>query len=145
DIVVLAIEIAIRRGEIVKIRRRDYCRKSKTLVIPERKNPHKSQRHTTRISLSEKAIEVLEKHSDKQDDTFIFDYKADAISRAWRKLTKDLKLEDLRFHDLRAEAASRLFESGLRAPEVAQITGHRCIDILNRHYLRLNLVAPTAN
>ncbi|HDY7465244.1 site-specific integrase [Vibrio parahaemolyticus] len=145
DIVELAMETALRRGEIVKIQRRDYCKKTKTIVVRDRKGPRKSQRHTTKISLSEKALEVLEKHSDKKDDDFIFDYKADAISRAWSKLTKDLKIKDLRFHDLRAEAASRLFESGLRAPEVAQITGHRCIDILNRHYLRLNLVAPTAN
>ncbi|HIF5595129.1 site-specific integrase [Vibrio harveyi] len=145
DIVELAMETALRRGEIVKIQRRDYCKKTKTLVVRDRKGPHKSQRHTTKISLSEKALAVLEKHSDKKDDDFIFDYKADAISSAWRKLTKDLKIEDLRFHDLRAEAASRLFESGLRAPEVAQITGHRCIEILNRHYLRLNLVVPTAD
>ncbi|ODW57088.1 hypothetical protein BBL88_08555 [Vibrio parahaemolyticus] len=145
DIVDLAVETAMRRGEIVKMQRRDYCKKTKTLVIRDRKDPRKSQRHTTKISLSEKALEILEKHSDKKDDDFIFDYKADAISRAWRKLTKDLKIDDLRFHDLRAEAASRLFESGLSAPEVAQITGHRSVDILNRHYLRLNLVATTSH
>ncbi|MCV5342906.1 hypothetical protein OFC87_38865, partial [Escherichia coli] len=61
-------------------------------MIRDRKDPRKSQRHTTKISLSEKALEILEKYSDKKDDDLIFDYKADAISRAWRKLTKDLKI-----------------------------------------------------
>ncbi|HHI5014950.1 TPA: site-specific integrase [Vibrio parahaemolyticus] len=145
DIVEFAMDTALRRGEIVKMQKRDYCKKTKTLVIRDRKGPRKSQRHTTKISLSEKALEILEKHSDKKDDDFIFDYKADAISRAWRNLTRDLKIEDLHFHDLRAEAACRLFEAGLNAVEVSKITGHRNLDILNNHYLRLNVVAPTSH
>ncbi|MCV5900678.1 tyrosine-type recombinase/integrase, partial [Escherichia coli] len=66
DIVDLAVETAMRRGEIVKMQRRDYCKKTKTLVIRDRKDPRKSQRHTTKISLSEKALEILEKYSDKK-------------------------------------------------------------------------------
>ena len=33
-------------------------------------------------------------------------------------------IKDLRFHDLRHEAVSRLFEMGLSVPEVAFIGGH---------------------
>ena len=34
-------------------------------------------------------------------------------------------VSDLRFHDLRHEAISRLFELGLNIPEVAVISGHK--------------------
>jgi len=42
-------------------------------------------------------------------------------------------LVDLRFHDLRHEAASRLFERGLNSMEVASVTGHRTLQILKRY------------
>ena len=34
-------------------------------------------------------------------------------------------IDDLRFHDLRHEAVSRLFEKGLNIPEVSTVSGHR--------------------
>ena len=40
---------------------------------------------------------------------------------------------DLRFHDLRHEATSRLFEKGLNVMEVAAITGHKTLDMLKRY------------
>ena len=42
-------------------------------------------------------------------------------------------LADLRFHDLRHEATSRLFERGLSHFEVASITGHKTIQMLARY------------
>ena len=40
---------------------------------------------------------------------------------------------DLTFHDLRHEAASRLFEKGLDGFEVASITGHKTLAMLKRY------------
>ncbi|HBK75754.1 MAG TPA: hypothetical protein DDZ73_05050, partial [Gammaproteobacteria bacterium] len=45
----------------------------------------------------------------------------------WNRFTKlndDCGIDGLRFHDLRHEAKSRLFESGFNVIEVASITGH---------------------
>jgi integrase len=42
-------------------------------------------------------------------------------------------IDDLRFHDLRREATSRLFERGLSVMEVASITGHRVLEMLRRY------------
>ena len=48
-----------------------------------------------------------------------------------------LDMEDWRFHDLRHEATSRLFEKGLNTMEVASITGHEDLRMLKRYtYLR---------
>jgi site-specific recombinase XerD len=48
---------------------------------------------------------------------------------------------DLTFHDLRHEAASRLFERGYTIPQVAQFTLHESWESLQRytHLLRKNL------
>ena len=40
---------------------------------------------------------------------------------------------DLRFHDLRHEATSRFFEKGLNVMEVAAITGHKDLRMLQRY------------
>jgi integrase len=40
---------------------------------------------------------------------------------------------DLRFHDLRHEATSRLFERNLNPLEVAAITGHKTLQMLKRY------------
>ena len=51
----------------------------------------------------------------------------------------DTQLVDLRFHDLRHEATSRLFEKGLGIMEVASMTGHKSLAMLKRHaYSRAN-------
>ena len=42
-------------------------------------------------------------------------------------------LSDLRFHNLRHEAISRLFEMGLSIPEVALISGHKDVKMLFRY------------
>jgi len=40
---------------------------------------------------------------------------------------------NLRFHDLRHEATSRLFEKGLRTEVVKAITGHKTYQMLDRY------------
>ncbi|MDD4888215.1 MAG: site-specific integrase, partial [Thiomonas sp.] len=45
----------------------------------------------------------------------------------------DTFLTDLRFHDLRHEATSRLFEKGLGVTEVASMTGHKSLAMLIRY------------
>ncbi|WP_319025869.1 tyrosine-type recombinase/integrase [Acidithiobacillus ferriphilus] len=51
-------------------------------------------------------------------------------------------MEDLRFHDLRHEATSRLFEKGLNLMQVAAITGHKTLQMLKRYtHLRVEDLA----
>lgn len=52
----------------------------------------------------------------------------------YEKIEKtDMFLHDLRFHDLRHEATSRLFEKGLGTMEVASMTGHKSLSMLKRY------------
>ena len=54
----------------------------------------------------------------------------------WNRFTRlkeQCGIEDLRFHDLRHEATSRLFEKGLNPVEVATITGHKDTRMLMRY------------
>ncbi|HMN72794.1 MAG TPA: site-specific integrase [Rhodoblastus sp.] len=66
-------------------------------------------------------------------DIRIFPINGNILGHAWRRLLASLAIEDLRFHDLRHEATSRLFESGLNAAEVMSITGHSTSEMVDRY------------
>lgn len=61
----------------------------------------------------------------------------DAVSvqriRKFATLCDDLKIDDLRFHDLRHTALTRIGEAGLSAKEMAAISGHKTFTMLQRY------------
>ena len=56
-----------------------------------------------------------------------------ALRLGFQRLRKRAGLDHIRFHDLRHEAVSRLFEKGLTPPEVASVSGHRTLSQLMRY------------
>jgi integrase len=117
-IVTLALETAMRRGEILAIRKEHFDPAKRTLLIPESKNGR-----ARTIPLSFAALELLSAQAVK--DGRLFQLSANAFRLAWERVKERAGIEDLHFHDLRHEAISRLFEKGLSVPEVALISGTR--------------------
>lgn len=66
-------------------------------------------------------------------DVALFPVSGNVLGHAWRELLDRLDIVDLRFHDLRHEATSRLFERGLSAAEVMSITGHSTSEMVDRY------------
>ena len=58
------------------------------------------------------------------------------FQNGWDAACSDAKIEDLRFHDLRATFISRLVERGLTVDQIAQISGHSDVSTIYKHYLR---------
>ncbi|KFI22342.1 site-specific integrase [Nitrosococcus oceani] len=132
-IILFALETAMRRGELAKVQWEHIDFKAKSLLIPETKTGI-----TRTIPLSSKAIGILKiiQQAEGVVPLFgkVFKLKADSITQAFdRAIGKAGKVEDLRFHDLRHEATSRLFEKGLNQMEVAAITGHQDLRMLLRY------------
>ena len=73
----------------------------------------------------------------------LFPITQDSLEYFWRKALRIAGIEGLRFHDLRHEATSRLFERGLDSMEVMTITGHSSADMLKRytHFRAADLAA----
>jgi integrase len=63
----------------------------------------------------------------------VFELAPDSISQAFERACKRAGVEGARWHDLRNEAASRLFERNPNVMEVASITGHKTLDMLKRY------------
>jgi len=128
NIIIIALETAARRGEIAAMRWEYIDLKSRTWVIPfgeTRKSPRT-------VPLSSRAITVLRGIPHRIDGN-VWGVEKDSISQAFSRVCKRAGSEDLRFHDLRHEATSRLFEKGLNIMEVATITGHKDLKMLVRY------------
>jgi integrase len=78
------------------------------------------------------ALSALPRHF-KNSRVFWTWARADSLQNAWRRAVKAAGIDDLRFHDLRHEAVSRLFELGLNPMEVAAISGHKTLQMLKRY------------
>lgn len=138
-IIIIALETAMRRGEILSMRWQHLGDEFTTLRIPTTKNGEERI-----IPLSPKARSVLKEIT--KDKELIFPTSANAFRLSWERIVAAAGIEDLRFHDLRHEAVSRLFERGLSLPEVALISGHKDPRMLFRYtHLRAEDVASKLN
>lgn len=59
--------------------------------------------------------------------------RAGTLEQAWRRLLTRSGVAALRFHDLRHEGVSRLFERGLNVIEVSAVSGHKELRMLKRY------------
>ena len=135
--IIIAVETAIRRGELLNIRKSHINFDKQTLHIPETKTD------TPRtIPLSTRAIKALKDQiksiSDAnvvqlERDRKLFCKSAPMFRHEIHKYRVKLEMEDWRFHDLRHEATSRLFERGLNVMEVALVSGHQDLRMLKRY------------
>ena len=133
-LVVLALETAARFGEIVNMRWENIDFNRRTALLVDTKNGDDRL-----IPLSErarKAVLALPKTADGR----IFTAAYGSIKTAFRVALKTAQknsggklLHDFRFHDIRHEAVSRLFEQGLNAFEVGLISGHKTMPMLVRY------------
>lgn len=139
DIIEFAISSAMRQSEIMRIRHAtvDTTKKGDlnlaTVVITDRKHPKIKKGNHKVVPLLKKSLEIIGRQKQKKLDDRIFPYDERNIGRLFWVACKELGIEDLRFHDLRHEGASRLFELGYKIQEVAMFTGHENWKTLQRY------------
>ena len=124
-IVRFALETGMRRGEIQKLLWNDVDLIKCTAQLLDTKNGEDRT-----IPLSRRATAVL-KALPRNINGKVFP-GAD-ISHSFAAACARAGINDLRFHDLRHEATSRLFEKGFNPMEVSAITGHKTLQMLKRY------------
>jgi len=130
-IIPLAIETAMRRAEIASLTWEHIDLEDGTIFLPDTKNGEPRT-----VPLSPYAMELLRQCGVKESGR-PFPIRPDSITQAFARIREKAGITGLRFHDLRHEATSRLFEKGLSATEVKMITGHKSYQMLDR-YTHLN-------
>lgn len=134
-----AIETAARLGELLALRWSDVDTSRRVLVLRGIDGRGTKNGDAARaVPLSAAALVVLDdlRALPLSIDGRVFWWwkAADSFNKSWRRAAARAGIEDLRFHDLRHEAASRLFEKGVfDSMEVASITGHKTLAMLKRY------------
>lgn len=121
----LAVETAMRRSELVMLRREQI--RGKVAYLEDTKNGDRRM-----VPLSQKARDLIAELPIRMDGR-LFVITPNLVSNYFPKACADAGITGLTFHDLRHEATSRLFERGLNMMEVASITGHRTLAMLKRY------------
>lgn len=129
DVLLFALFSTRRQDEICRIRWADLDEERRRVLVRDMKHPR--EKVDTWCFLSDRAWAIIQRQN--RDKEFIFPFNGKSISTAFTRACKLLGIEDLRFHDLRHEGASHLFELGWDIPRVAAVTGHRSWTALQRY------------
>ncbi|ELY9612839.1 site-specific integrase [Salmonella enterica] len=136
DIFELSILSCMRIGEICKILKSDIDENQRAILVRDRKDAVKKVGNHMLVPLLGRAWDIVNGRPDS-DDGRLFPYRSKTISEKFSIICKELGIDDLHYHDLRREGASRLFEMGFSIEEVAQVTGHRNLQTLWTVYTEL--------
>ena len=144
-IIRFAIATAMRQGEILALTWKNIDKAKALATLEDTKNGERRV-----VPLAPSALTVL----DALPRTLrgpVFATSQEALTQSWRRAVVRARrayladcaeqksevdpdfLVDLHFHDLRHEAISRLFEMGLDAMTVSEISGHKTLSQLKRY------------
>ena len=135
SLVVLAIETGMRSGELLAMRWEHVNLMSRTVFLPDTKNG--SPRTLPLSNRALNAVHALPRAINGRLFTSGYHSIHNAFQLVLTKAQVDQPdnvtfLRGLRFHDLRHEAVTRLFEKGLNPIEVRMVSGHKTLSMLQR-------------
>lgn len=146
QIIVLAVESSVRLGEALGLEWSRIHLRDQIAHLVDTKNGE-----SRTVALSTAAVQALQSMPRRLDGKVFGWAAADSFEKTWKRCKaralaayladcekagsepESAFLADLRFHDLRHEATSRLFEKGLGIMEVASMTGHKSLAMLKRY------------
>ncbi len=130
DVYLFALATGRRQEEITRLRWADLDREKGVAWLNDVKHPTKKKGNRMKFRMLESAWSIIDRQPHGE---LIFPYDPKSVGTAFARACKILGIDGLRFHDLRHEATSRLFERGYQIQEVAQFTLHRSWATLKRY------------
>jgi integrase len=130
DIMWFAIHSARRQSEITGLLFGDNDAHAQTGAVRNLKHPTERSQFR-RFKYTPEAWKIVQRQDPASHRIFPYDPKS--VGAAFTRACRMLQIEDLRFHDLRHEATSRLFETGYSIVEVQQFTLHDSWGTLSRY------------
>ena len=124
----LALETAMRRGELLSLRWENIDLQCRTAFLPDTKNGD-----SRTVPLSTAAVQVLQ-GIPKHISGVVIPVKFFSLDAAFKRARKRAGLEDVRFHDLRRTAITRIAEKLPNVIELAAVSGHKSLMVLKRYY-----------
>ena len=153
-ILVLALSTGMRYSEIMTLRWVDVLVEDDEeiglILLEKTKNGERRGVPLVRNAfIAIKAMRMAHTQSNNgrvNNDALLFPSEKDSsrpveIRKAWETTLGRAVIEDFRFHDLRHTAASYLAMEGATAPEIAEILGHKSLQMVKRysHFTKVHI------
>lgn len=141
----LYIFTTLRRNELIKISWSDIDFDKEMIKVYPNKSSQYAIGDSRNIRLTDNmkdAFAQIANYYEMRNIKFrdlpqLFSLKPSTMTTVFNRLTNQLKIKDLRLHDLRAEGISRLLEQGYTVPQVAVFSGHRDLKMIEIIYNRM--------
>ena len=127
-LVQLALETAMRRGELLALQWSDIDLSCRTATLWQTKNGDKRV-----VPLSSRAIAVLQSMP-RDIGGVVFPINGFTVSAAFDRALERAGINDFHFHDLRHMAVTALSKRLPNLIELAAVSGHRSLKMLQRYY-----------
>ncbi len=122
-ILICALDTGMRRGEIFGLKWSDVDFEERVMTIRAFNTKTMKERQvslTTRLAIE---LEKIWEESPKVKDELVFGF-TNNVKNSFTSVRTKANLPDIRFHDLRHTAATRLVAAHLPLPEVGRVLGH---------------------
>lgn len=130
-IILFSIFSTRRQEETCRLLAEDLDVDHSEIVVRDMKNPGEKIGNDVMTLLPPEALQLIRNRNVTSGR--IWPYNGESVSSNFTRTCKLLGIEDLHFHDLRHDGISRLFEMGWNIPRVAQVSGHRSWQSLQRY------------
>ena len=137
-VVILALSTGMRHGEILNLTWNDIDLSNRRIILEETKNGERRA-----VAVVSKAFDILTEMKSQKirriDTNLVFpgsrySNKGHASLRtAFLFALKKAKIENFKFHDLRHSAASYLAMNGATLSEIAEVLGHKTLQMVKRY------------
>lgn len=128
-LVLVALETAMRRGELLAMQWENVNLEAQTVLLTLTKNGS-----VRIVPLSKKAVAILEGLSTRTSEGVVFPISHMTMHNCFVAACRRASISDLKFHDLRHTATTRLAHKLPNVIELASVTGHQTIQMLKRYY-----------
>ena len=132
-LILMALTTGARRGELLGLRYRDLDLDAGTAHVRQSKNG--SQRV---LPLTAEAVAEIKRHGKAAPEALLFESirrpgKPMTITKLFNDAVCAARIVDFHFHDLRHSCASYLAMNGATLLEIADVLGHRTMDMVKRY------------
>jgi integrase len=140
-LIILAVDTAMRRGELLTLRWSDVDFDNRLIAILAFNTKTAKPRNVGMTQRVYDELSELWKNSPKDLDGLIFGI-TDSVKKSFSSACSDAGIDDFHFHDLRHTAITRMIQAGLSPMEVMKVSGHTQMATFAR-YVNPNTQAVT--
>lgn len=133
-VVIIALSIGARKNEILGLEWKDVDLQRGLVTFYDTKN-----KEIRALPIRGHALELMQEHAKVRSLHCPYVFTSDNecrpldIRSAWETALKNAGIEDFRFHDLRHSAASYLAMNGASLAEIAEVLGHKTLQMVKRY------------